>query len=81
MTSQTHFGCCNSHLCSSICLRAHAPLPNLLHSLVTLIDISLLKEGEVCFMEERIKRYFRKGYKYLEIILFLDKRQHMQLSK
>ena len=32
-------------------------------------------------MEERIKRYFRKGYKYLEIILFLDKRQHMQLSK
>ena len=33
------------------------------------------------FMEERIKRYFWKGYIYDEIILLLQKHHHVQISK
>ena len=33
------------------------------------------------FMEELIKRYFWKGYKYDEIILLLEKRHHVQISR
>ena len=32
-------------------------------------------------MEELIKRYFWKGYKYGEIILLLEKRHHVEISK
>ena len=32
-------------------------------------------------MEEFIKRYFLKGYKYDEIILLLEKCHHVQISK
>ena len=32
-------------------------------------------------MEELIKRYFWKGYKYHEIILLLEKRHHVKISK
>ena len=31
------------------------------------------------FMEELIKRYFWKGYKYDEIVLLLEKRHHVQI--
>ena len=43
-----------------------------------LTDISFLREGEVHFMEEFIKRCFWKGD---EIILLLEKRDHVQISK
>ena len=33
------------------------------------------------FVEERIKRYFRKGCIYDEIILLLQKHHHVQISK
>ena len=33
------------------------------------------------FMEELIKRYFWKCYKYDEIILLLEKRHHVEISK
>ena len=33
------------------------------------------------FVEELIKRYFWKGYKYDEIVLLLEKRHHVQISK
>ena len=49
--------------------------------IVNLIDISFLREGEIYFMEELIKRYFWKGYKYGEIILYLEKRHHVEISK
>ena len=37
-------------------------------SIVNLIDISFLREGEIHLMEELIKSYFWKSYKYDEII-------------
>ena len=40
-----------------------------------------MREGEIHFMEELIKRYFWKGYKYGEIILLLEKRHHVEISK
>ena len=43
--------------------------------------ISFLREGEMHFLEEFIKRYFWKGYKYDEINLSLEKRHHVQISK
>ena len=43
-----------------------------------LIDISFVREGEMHFMEEFIKR---KGYKYDEIILSLEKCHHVQISE
>ena len=46
-----------------------------------LIDISFLREGEMHFMEKFIKRYFWKGCKYDEIILLLEKRHPVQISK
>ena len=49
--------------------------------IANLIDISFLREGEMHFMEEFVKRYFWKGYKYDEIILLLQKRHHVQISK
>ena len=49
--------------------------------ITNLIDIKFLREGEMHFMEEFIKRYFWKGYKYDEIILLLEKRHHVQISK
>ena len=49
--------------------------------IVNLIDISFLREGEIHFMEEVIKRYFWKSYKYGEIILLLEKRHHVEISK
>ena len=48
--------------------------------IVNLIDISFLREGEIHFMEELIKRYFWKGYKYGEINLLLEKRHHVEIS-
>ena len=45
------------------------------------IDISFLREGEMHFTEEFIKRYFWKGYKYNKITLLLEKRHHVQISK
>ena len=49
--------------------------------IANLADISFLREGEMHFMEEFIKRYFLKGYKYDEIILLLEKCHHVQISK
>ena len=49
--------------------------------IVNLIDISFLRGGEIHFMEELIKRYFWKGYKYDEIILLLEKPHHVEISK
>ena len=49
--------------------------------IANLIDISFLREGEIHFMEELIKRYFWKDYKYGEIILLLEKRHHVEISK
>ena len=46
--------------------------------IVNLIDVSFLREGKTYFMEELIKRYFWKGYKYGEIILLLEKRKSVQ---
>ena len=51
----------------------HAPRPHLLYCFVALINISLLREGEIHFMEKLIKRCFRKGYKYQEIFYFLTR--------
>ena len=49
--------------------------------IANLIDISFLREVEMHFMGELIKRYFWKGYKYDEIILLLEKRHHVQISR
>ena len=49
--------------------------------IANLISISFLREVEMHFMEELIKRYFWKGYKYDEIILLLEKRHHVQISR
>ena len=49
--------------------------------IANLIDISFLGKGEMCFTEEFIKMYFWKCYKYDEIILLLENRHHVQISK
>ena len=49
--------------------------------IANLNDISFLGDGEIHFIEEFIKRHFWKGYKYDEIILLLEKRHHVQISK
>ena len=46
-----------------------------------LIDISFLREVEMHFMEEFIKRYFWEGYRYEKIVLLLEKHPHAQISK
>ena len=48
--------------------------------ITNLIDIKFLREGEMHFMEEFIKRYFWKGYKYDRIVLLPEKRHHVQIS-
>ena len=40
--------------------------------IANLVDISFFREGEMHFMEDFIKTYFWKGYKYDEIVLLLE---------
>ena len=40
-----------------------------------------MREGQIHFVEELIKRYFWKSYKCGDIILLLEKRHHVEISK